>query len=233
MPITLNDRTITTVLFDLDGTLINHSTPRILANSAVVEYIKTQCNFSHLEIWNKMEQTYESIRQNWFSNLLQNLGLEPKQETIDFLIDLYYTSFDKGCIAYPDVLTLLEFLQDKVQLGILTDTDTYSSIAKLKHGNLSQYFKPEMITTYDIAGAKKPNAKIFEFALRQADCKPENCVYIGDIPSKDILGANQMGMTSIRLKRDTFTHKPTKDREIADIEIDNYYELLELIKTIA
>lgn len=233
MPINLFNKTITTIFFDLDGTLINHSTPRILANSAVVEFLKTKSNKSYLEIWNNMESTYESIRQNWFTKLLDSLGIildaKQKQETIDLMISLYYASFDKGCVAYPDALILLKYLKDKVQLGVLSDTDSYSSIQKLKHGGLIDYFTQDMIVTYDLVGAKKPNPAIFEFALNKSKSLPQETIYIGDIPSKDVLGANNMAISSIRLKRDTFANKLAKENEIATLDLDNYYELIDLI----
>ena len=50
MSIILNNEQIITISFDLDETLIDYSTPIILANSAVVEYLKTFCPCTYLKI---------------------------------------------------------------------------------------------------------------------------------------------------------------------------------------
>lgn len=48
-------------------------------------------------------------------------------------------------------------------------------------------------------GYSKPDKRIFEYALQQANCQPENAVMVGDRIDNDIYPANMIGMTSIRV----------------------------------
>ena len=47
------------------------------------------------------------------------------------------------------------------------------------------------------AGVKKPDAKIFEYALEQANAKIDESIMIGDDPEVDILGAKNIGMDQV------------------------------------
>jgi putative hydrolase of the HAD superfamily len=48
-----------------------------------------------------------------------------------------------------------------------------------------------------MVGVKKPNPRIFQFALEHANADVENSVMIGDSYEADILGAQNMGMDTI------------------------------------
>lgn len=56
----------------------------------------------------------------------------------------------------------------------------------------------EVVTSID-AGSRKPDLKIFEDALRLADCPPEAAVYIGNDEVRDITPARGMGMRTVRV----------------------------------
>ena len=57
---------------------------------------------------------------------------------------------------------------------------------------IDHYFKT--ITNSEIAGVKKPNPKIFNFALNLANTSANKSIMIGDSYEADILGAKNMGM---------------------------------------
>ncbi|GGX74330.1 HAD family hydrolase [Saccharospirillum salsuginis] len=48
-------------------------------------------------------------------------------------------------------------------------------------------------------GIKKPDARLFHLALEEAGWRPEECVYVGDHPRNDYLGARDAGLTAIWL----------------------------------
>ena len=55
-----------------------------------------------------------------------------------------------------------------------------------------------MITS-EQAGSKKPDAGIFNYALKQAKALPEESLMIGDDLDVDIIGAHAVGMDTIFL----------------------------------
>ncbi len=66
---------------------------------------------------------------------------------------------------------------------------------KMKFSGLLDFFNK--IITPEKAGAKKPDAKIFNYALKLTNKAPENCLMIGDDFCADILGALNVGIKAI------------------------------------
>ena len=61
---------------------------------------------------------------------------------------------------------------------------------------------------------KKPNPKIFEFALEQANAKAEQSIMIGDDLVVDVLGAEKVGMQGIYFNPNKTEHKEEVVHEI-------------------
>lgn len=51
----------------------------------------------------------------------------------------------------------------------------------------------EDVTVSSVTGYRKPHPEIFRISLRQMQAKPEECVYVGDTISRDIIGPKQVG----------------------------------------
>lgn len=71
----------------------------------------------------------------------------------------------------------------------------------------------------------KPSRLMFELALEDAGCKPEDAVMVGDQEETDILGAKGMGITSVIVKTGVFSRGETKTQ--ADAVVDNVDDLAE------
>jgi putative hydrolase of the HAD superfamily len=71
-------------------------------------------------------------------------------------------------------------------------------------------------------GFEKPDKRIFQAACRQAGCKPEELMHVGDSLESDVQGANGIGALSVWLNRSG------KRRQIGiepDLEIESLAEL--------
>ena len=66
---------------------------------------------------------------------------------------------------------------------------------KIKNSNIGDYF--QTITNSEMAGVKKPNPIIFEYALDLAKAKKENSIMIGDCLEADVQGALNAGLDAI------------------------------------
>ena len=49
-------------------------------------------------------------------------------------------------------------------------------------------------------GFKKPDVRLFDMAMKKIMINPEESVYIGDNPQKDLVGAKKAGMKFILFK---------------------------------
>jgi putative hydrolase of the HAD superfamily len=69
---------------------------------------------------------------------------------------------------------------------------------KVNKLSLGQYL--EAIVISEEVGFKKPDARIFEYALNVMDCKVEESFFVGDHPENDYLGSTSLGFTGIWLE---------------------------------
>ena len=66
---------------------------------------------------------------------------------------------------------------------------------KLKESTITKYFKTIIIS--EEVGYKKPNPKIFNYALEKANAVNTSSLMIGDSYQADILGAINVGINAI------------------------------------
>lgn len=55
---------------------------------------------------------------------------------------------------------------------------------------IRDYF--EDVTLSSVTGYRKPHPGIFQIALREMKAKAEECAYVGDTLSRDVIGAKRM-----------------------------------------
>src|SRR5699024_602656 len=93
---------------------------------------------------------------------------------------------------FPYTVEVLEYLEKKYTLHIITDGFEEVQWKKMRNSNIARFF--QTVTTSEEAGAKKPNALIFECALKKAGCDKNNSLMIGDNLEADVMGALDYGM---------------------------------------
>jgi len=86
---------------------------------------------------------------------------------------------------------LLEILNSNYKIVLLTNEITEWVNETLKMFEMDKYFD-EVIVSQDV-GCRKPDKRIFDFALGKANEQPENCFFISDEPN-ELEFAKQMGM---------------------------------------
>ena len=107
---------------------------------------------------------------------------------------------------------VLLYLKKKYSIHIITNGFEEVQHIKLAHSDLKKYF--DVIVTSEQVGVKKPNAKIFEFALEQAKAKPDESIMIGDDFLVDVLGAEKIGMQGVYFNPNKLSHNHAVVHEI-------------------
>jgi putative hydrolase of the HAD superfamily len=89
----------------------------------------------------------------------------------------------------PEVPAMLEELtQMGLKLSMISNTTSlYQVFDQLERYGIRRYFRD--VTLSSITGYHKPGTEIFRVALRQICSRPEECVYVGDTVSRDVIGA--------------------------------------------
>jgi HAD superfamily hydrolase (TIGR01549 family) len=90
---------------------------------------------------------------------------------------------------------VLDYLDQKYKLHIITNGFAEVQYKKLTNSNIGNYF--QTITNSEMAGVKKPNPVIFEYALDLAKAKKESSIMIGDCLEADVQGALDAGLDAI------------------------------------
>ena len=123
---------------------------------------------------------------------------------------------------FPGTMDLLEYLNPKYKLHIITNGFAEVQTVKLRESNLAQYFEQVIIS--ELTPVKKPNPKIFKYAMHLAGAEASNSMMIGDDMAIDIEGAAGVGMDQIwtNFINETHSFKPT-------FEVDNLLKIKKIL----
>ena len=122
---------------------------------------------------------------------LSNVKVQP----IELLSVEYIHYLPKFNHLFDGTIEILDYLKAKYNLHIITNGFAEVQDNKLNNSYITHYFKT--ITNSEMAGVKKPNSLIFEFALDLAKAKKENSIMIGDCIEADVQGALDAGLDAI------------------------------------
>lgn len=99
---------------------------------------------------------------------------------------------------YSDTENVLEILSKKYKLGIIAN-QCLGTKERLDSRNIGKYF--DVIIASAEAGCAKPDLKIYNLVLKQAECEPREAVMIGDRLDNDIAPAKQLGMKTLWVRQ--------------------------------
>jgi FMN phosphatase YigB (HAD superfamily) len=102
---------------------------------------------------------------------------------------------------FDDAEPTLKALSKYCEMGIIANQS--EDVAELiQKAGFGKFFKVQIISSS--LKLKKPDAKIFELALKQAGQNAEDCIMVGDRLDTDICPANMLGMTTYRTTNSLF-----------------------------
>ena len=163
------------------------------------------------DLYRKNQISQKDLRRKRFEQTLNTYKIFDSKlsETIG---EDYVNLCPKKTKLFPFVIEVLEYLFEKYSLHIITNGFEKVQHIKLKHSDLQKYF--QHIITSEQVGVKKPNHKIFQFALKCAGAQKEESVYIGDDLIVDILGCQNFGIDGVYFNPDVIQHEESPKYEI-------------------
>ena len=111
------------------------------------------------------------------------------------MAESYIDELPKDNFLFDGATELLEYLNPKYRLHLITNGFHQVQHRKLQNSGIAHYF--DSVTTSEDVGAKKPNPKVFQYALNTASTDSERSVMIGDSFEADVLGARAVGFQTI------------------------------------
>lgn len=214
---------INTIIFDLDGTLIDLPNgaffDRLLVESLTEIGCKVPSRKQRDLLW-ESGKDYQKILKSWgvqnlddFWKTFDRRDLEARQRLIEI----------NEIKPYEDVI-VLEDLAKQFSLGIVTNTPTELAFLELDTFNLTQYFD----SIVALGTVEQKNAKPEAFGIlkciKELNSTPGESIVVGDKDSDIIAGARAGALTAIIVR------SRIKTTVKADFIINNLYELIEVLR---
>jgi putative hydrolase of the HAD superfamily len=152
-------------------------------------------NQHYWKLYQVNQISHEDLRYYRLKDVFDALNYKISDEVIHQLSEDYITYLPENNHLFDGAIELLDYLKPKYQLHIITNGFSEVQNKKLSNSKIGHYF--ETITNSELAGQKKPNSIIFDYALKSAKASKEESIMIGDSFEADILGALDFGMDAI------------------------------------
>lgn len=197
----------TDIFFDLDHTLWDFEKNSALAFEKIFEkhqldlnleqfllhYIPT--NLKYWKLYRDEKISQEDLRYHRLKEVFDLMNKEVVDEMIHLLSHEYIHYLPQFNYLYEGAWEILDYLFPKYKLHIITNGFQTVQAGKLKNSNIEHFF--QTITNSEMAGVKKPNPLIFEYALKKANATKSKSIMIGDSLEADIEGAINVGLDAI------------------------------------
>ncbi|MGC6429554.1 MAG: YjjG family noncanonical pyrimidine nucleotidase [Jejuia sp.] len=211
-----NPNGITDIFFDLDHTLWDFEKNSASTFEKIFELHNLQLgiekflekyvpiNFKYWKLYRQEQISKEDLRFARLDETFKSLEFPLDPDMIYKISDDYIRYLSTFNTLIPGTIEVLEALKPKYKLHIITNGFDEVQYKKMKGSNIIDYF--QTLTNSEIAGVKKPNPKIFNFALELAEVRPEQSMMIGDSLEADVEGALNIGMDAIYFNPESIKH---------------------------
>jgi putative hydrolase of the HAD superfamily len=152
-------------------------------------------NLKYWKLYREERVSKPDLRYGRLKEAFDTLGVSVKDDMINHLSEAYIDYLTTFNHLFEGAIEILEYLQYKYHLHIITNGFEEAQERKMQNSKIRSYFKT--VTNSEMVGVKKPNPKIFNYALNSADANPNESIMIGDSLEADIAGAQKVGMRTI------------------------------------
>ena len=197
------------IFFDLDHTLwdfdrnseltfeniFQRNHPSVEIKTFIEKYVPI--NKACWELYQYDKISHADLRYIRLKHSFDAINYAVSDEQIECISQEYIELLPDNNNLFDGTFEVLDYLNKDYNLHIITNGFADVQFRKIKNSNLAGYF--DTITNSEMAGVKKPNPIIFEYALELAKAKKENSIMIGDSLEADIKGALAIGLDAIFL----------------------------------
>jgi len=198
------------IFFDLDRTLWDFETSAIQAFEVIFDKYElekigvesarhfhetyTVHNEKLWDLYRVGKITKDILRGKRFNLTLKDYDIDNPEMAENIGLD--YTTISPRLVnLFPNAIEILDYLFPKYQLHLITNGFSEVQEVKLKSSGMDKYF--DKVITSEDAGVKKPDRRIFDFAMEQTNAEFSNSIMIGDDYKVDIVGAQDVGMDQV------------------------------------
>jgi HAD superfamily hydrolase (TIGR01549 family) len=200
---------LTAVIFDLDGTLIEHTRDvgdlcRETFDAFAQELAPVTRKKFWETFWSKNHDTWymmvdgvlpgDVARLYSFVNTLR--ALKADEHMAARMLDDWEGRIIGATHLFDDALSTIERLRSVgLRLGIVTNGYTAMQSRKIHQHRLATLV--DFVLISEEAGVHKPEKAIFDLALGKAEATAQQSLFVGDTPASDIDGARNAGLHAV------------------------------------
>jgi len=207
---------IKAVVFDLDNTLVDFMRMKRAAVDMAVEYmINAGLDIPREKVIKEIFNIYLKTHlksETAIEEVLQKMTGKVDQRILSSGIIGYQRGREASMYTYPKVYkTFKELLRMGLVIGILSDSPAEKCFNRLTRLHLIDWV--DAVVTFDDTGERKPSLKPFRLICERLKIHPEDSLYVGDWPMRDIPPARSIGMKTVwaRWGSDWLDEKPEAD----------------------
>jgi putative hydrolase of the HAD superfamily len=239
---------IKAVIFDFIGTLTDVKNYDLEASKTKLYEALREVGFNvsfenFLHAYSEAHEKYRVVRYErlvevtnavWISEALNDLGFKTTPEDLNIMkaVAVFFEDYLDSLSLRSCSLQLLQTANAEYKLGLISNF-TYAPVIHetLRKLEISQFFNAVLISQE--VGFRKPNAKIFEEAIRRLSINPKETVYVGDSPIEDIKGAKALSMKTIFTPSQFYSLEDLRvSRETPDLVVEDICGLNKNFKSI-
>ncbi len=204
------------VLFDLDGTLLDHDRAEEVA---IRDWIAAEgwparvAGGAVASVWHQITEdafadyragrlTVQGQRRARVRRLLATVGDDRESlddEAIDLVFEEYRARYEASWKAFPDVLRCVAAVSVTYRVAVLSNGELAEKVAKVRAIGLDPYVELTMASS-DL-GFTKPDPRAFRGSLERLGAVGADVVYVGDQLDLDARAANAAGLSGLWLDR--------------------------------
>ncbi len=222
-----------TLLFDLDGTILDFSKTEEAALTAAYKIVFDTKPIDNLQsvyhkinsaLWKEFEKgniDIKDLKKKRFSDLFVYFDLNADPEVFS---NIYLSELGKGGYLLEGAMDILNYCKKHYRLAAITNGIGDVQRSRIRVAKIEHFF--ETIVISEDVGIAKPDPGIFKITFKKMELtQKEEILMIGDSLSSDILGGINAGIDTCWIK--------VKGIEQKDIQptysISNIRELMEIL----
>jgi len=244
---------ITTVLFDMGGTLEDIWVDEQSETAAIAELDKMLKSFG-LETGVDLDALRLLVKDGWKRYGAYRDSVDVELKPVEIWCDYILSGFNfpreilaPHCeeiahmweITYyhrllrPRVAEMLDGLKGLgLKLGVISNTAAlFQVFDSLEEYGIRDYFKD--VTLSSVTGMRKPSSDIFTVSIREMQSAADECVYVGDTLSRDVIGSKRAGFAAaiqIGSKLTAMKDADTVHEFEPDVIIKDIYDVYPVVK---
>jgi HAD superfamily hydrolase (TIGR01549 family) len=220
----------TTILFDLDDTLFDHTATARAAlreTASPLAFFKGVDFEGFYQLYSDLLEeyhlqalaglcSYEDARRLRFQRLLAAYWPAATADEVTEFVRINQLNYPLLRQPVPGALALLQALKPDYRIGVVTNNRTAEQVEKLQFLQMTDLVDA-LITSEDV-GVTKPDSRIFQVAMERLSAQPDETVLVGDNWHADVLGALAMGIRPLWLNRTGAVRPLAHVEEITSLE---------------